>query len=110
MGILERAWKYYDYHMKLWKHEEARNCVRNVIVEQYREKMLSTFRAEIDTWDLWSFASFAIRTIGCSMVNLVSNIGFGKDATHTNILFTVMLIYHCHVISFETIWVSRGAR
>jgi len=37
MGILERAWKYYDYHMKLWKHEEARNCVRNVIVdpEQY---------------------------------------------------------------------------
>jgi hypothetical protein len=43
------------------------------------------FRGEIDTWDFqWSFAR-AIQS-GLSVVpaqNLVSNIGFGADATHT---------------------------
>ncbi len=86
----KRAWKYYDYHMKLWKYEGARNCVRNVLVDPeqyfYREEMLSkAFRGEIDTWDYqWSFAR--LLQSGLSVVpsvNLVSNIGFGKDATHT---------------------------
>ena len=86
----KRAWKHYDYHMKLWKYEGARNCVRNVIVDPeqyfYRQEMLSkTFRGEIDTWDYqWSFAR--LLQSGLSVVpsvNLVSNIGFGKDATHT---------------------------
>ena len=86
----KRAWKHYDYHMKLWKYEGARNCVRNVIVDPeqyfYRQEMLSkAFRGEIDTWDYqWSFAR--LLQSGLSVVpsvNLVSNIGFGKDATHT---------------------------
>lgn len=86
----KRAWKHYDYYMKLWKYEEARNCVRNVIVDPeqylYREEMLSkAFRGELDTWDYqWSFARLlqsGLSVVPC--VNLVSNIGFGKDATHT---------------------------
>lgn len=86
----KRAWKYYDYHMKLWKHESAVNCVRNVLVDpdqyMHREEIFSkTFRREIDTWDSqWSLAR--LLQSGLSVVpsvNLVSNIGFGRDATHT---------------------------
>jgi len=48
--------------------------------------MLSkAFRAEIDTWDYSMELCLSLQS-GLSVVpcvNLVSNIGFGKDATHT---------------------------
>jgi len=45
--------------------------------------MLSTFRAEIDglPMELCSSLQSGLSVVPC--VNLVSNVGFGKDATHT---------------------------
>jgi hypothetical protein len=85
-----RAWRFYDVEMTLWAREEVRNRIKDVFVDPqlYTGRMQAyekCFRGEIDTWDFqWSFAR-AIQS-GLSVVpaqNLVSNIGFGADATHT---------------------------
>jgi hypothetical protein len=86
-----RAWQYYDVDIKEW------------VVLCDKDKFLHTFshRAErkfwktvwdqvavgkIDTWDYqWVFACLNKNAFGIApSVNLVSNIGFGVDATHTN--------------------------
>ena len=43
-------------------------------------------RGEIDTWDYqWAYATFKSGGVSCMpAVNLISNIGFGADATHTH--------------------------
>jgi hypothetical protein len=85
-----RAWKYYDYEMKLWPNQETQKRIRDVLAsdEQFIERaryIQRTFDGSIDTWDFqWAFAR--LTQSGLSVVpsvNLVSNIGFGEDATHT---------------------------
>lgn len=89
-GSWRRAWRHYDVDMRRWADEEARQRVRDVFAEpELYEGRLATYdrvaRGEIDTWDMqWSFVR--IINSGLSVVpsvNLVSNIGFGGDATHT---------------------------
>ena len=89
-GSWRRAWKHYDVDMRLWRDDEARQRVRDVFAEpELYESRLATYekvaRGEVDTWDMqWSFAR--IINSGLSVVpavNLISNIGFGADATHT---------------------------
>lgn len=86
-----RAWQYFDYDMKLWIESEARERIRNVLAsdEQFkvREKIFwQAYREKdvIQCWDYqWSFARLLYS--GLSIVpslNLVLNIGFGKESTH----------------------------
>lgn len=85
-----RAWHYYDVDMPLWRESEIRDRVRDVI--GVKSDFLRRARAfdktasgKIDTWDYqWSFAR--LMQSGLTVVpsvNLISNIGFGRDATHT---------------------------
>jgi hypothetical protein len=85
-----RAWQYYDVNMRLWADQEMKDRVKDVISDekQYmaREKSFEeTFLGRIDTWDYqWSLAR--LLQSGLSIVpavNLVSNLGFRDDATHT---------------------------
>ncbi|MGI0484474.1 glycosyltransferase family 2 protein [Pantanalinema rosaneae CENA516] len=85
-----RAWKYYDDSMHLWTDQHTKDLIRDLLCdkEQFeaREKLFdSVLKREIDTWDyVWSFARLS--QSGLSIVpsiNLVSNLGFGLDATHT---------------------------
>jgi hypothetical protein len=85
-----RAWRHYDVDMSRWADEETRQRVRDVFAdpELYEGRLASydaVYRGKVDTWDMqWSFAR--IIQSGLSVVpavNLVSNIGFGPDATHT---------------------------
>ncbi len=84
-----RAWQYFDYDMKLWIESEARERIRNVLAsdEQFkiREKIFwQAYREKDVFWDYqWSFARLLYS--GLSIVpslNLILNIGFGKEATH----------------------------
>jgi hypothetical protein len=86
----KRAWKYYDYEMSLWTDSELKDRVYDVIASEKeyknREKIFQqVYSGMIDTWDYqWSFAR--LLQSGLSIVpsvNLISNIGFGNDATHT---------------------------
>lgn len=85
-----RAWQYYDVKMSLWRDPAIRAKIRNILGNDhfYRQKALEFDRVvsgSVDTWDYqWSFAQL-VRS-GLAVIpatNLVSNIGFGADATHT---------------------------
>jgi hypothetical protein len=85
-----RAWQYYDFDMTEWKRNSDRKWLRQVI-ENRSELRWWTFNfsmtlgGRIDTWDFrWTLAFFRNRLLNAIPYrNLVSNIGFGPDATHT---------------------------
>jgi hypothetical protein len=79
-------WKYYDFEMKsisddsfleyYWKGRE---------LKYWKDIFWKMKKLEIDTWDYqWTFCIWYLR--GLSIIpqkNLVKNIGFGPEATHT---------------------------
>ena len=86
-----RAWKYYDVDMKLWSKPEIREKIRDVLCDdkQYqirKERFSGVYSGKVDTWDAqWLFAVLLQSGLLVKpSVNLISNIGFGKEATHTN--------------------------
>lgn len=85
-----RSWKNYDVHMKRLP-ELLQNRFFMEKFESRREYrywskvFLSVFSGKVDTWDA-QVCFMAFHTSALSIfpnVNLVSNIGFGIDATHT---------------------------
>ena len=85
-----RAWQAYDVEMKAWDVLKNSAQLRQLCPEPFeagwRREVLDAVRSgEVDTWDYqWAFAK--MRCGGLNVVpavNLVSNIGFGPDATHT---------------------------
>ena len=62
------------------------NCFPNKnIIKEWKQKALVSLDDELDAWDyLWSFRVLMNGGLSISPnKNLVSNIGFGEDATHT---------------------------
>ena len=81
-----RAWKLYDFEMKKWGRIRNSAIIRKQPFFKERNIVFEdTYNKKIDTWDYqWDFA-FAING-GLSViprVNLIQNIGFRSDATHT---------------------------
>ncbi|MDY0386290.1 MAG: hypothetical protein RBT65_04005 [Methanolobus sp.] len=86
----KRAWKEYDEDMKQWKYVRNSSIYNSMFgsKEEFKKNTRiyeQTYEGLIDTWDYqWVFA----RQIhsGLTIVpsrNLISNIGFGNNATHT---------------------------
>lgn len=84
-----RAWQYYDVDMKAWGDQSYKDAVRFFVGdENYSSRCVNyegVYRGDIDTWDFqWSFAQSCQSGLTVvPAVNLISNIGFGDDATHT---------------------------
>lgn len=85
-----RAWKYYDYRLEKlenFKTEKLIDRIDNRAI--FKEYWIPTFERvrnnEIDTWDYqWTFSIWNNQGINIvPNVNLISNIGFGINATHT---------------------------
>lgn len=86
-----RAWQHFDLAMERWPSwrdsgglERCCDCPRETA---YWSKLFDRVRAgRIDTWDYpWLFACWSAGGLtALPRVNLVSNIGFGPDATHTD--------------------------
>ena len=86
-----RAWCYYDYDINAWDKPEVKEKIRAFIADDsHYEVMASRFgqvhpKKEVDTWDYqWFFT--VLSNSGLTIVpsvNLIANIGFGSDATHT---------------------------
>jgi len=85
-----RAWNNADMNIRFWPEWKTSSSWmgfwRDSVVRNYWEKIFDQmYRSEIDTWDYPWFASVWYQG-GLTVtpnVNLVSNIGFGPDATHT---------------------------
>lgn len=85
-----RAWRLYDHSMGDWPafRDEGwlADMIRDEPTSQYwSRKFDSVFRNELDSWAYrWTFACWINQGLSIlPQVNLVSNIGFGADATHT---------------------------
>jgi len=85
-----RAWQHYDVDMKLWPKIRDSNLLRDLLpkrhaVNYWRTIFQNVYDGQIDTWDYqWTFACWIHSGLSIlPSVNLVSNIGFYSDATHT---------------------------
>lgn len=87
-----RAWKYYDYKLRLWRDLRKTCFVEDIVQDQTVAQYWRNLWDEISdtenytmTWDYqWTFACWAQHGLSISpRENLVSNVGFGEDATHT---------------------------
>lgn len=85
-----RAWKNYDKKLSLWPEIKNKNVLKNILYSDREVKMYDhifeqTYQGKIDTWDYqWLFT--VLINNGLSIIpetNLISNIGFGGEATHT---------------------------
>ncbi len=85
-----RAWKHFDFEMKTWPAFKSQGQLAKVFSEpsaiRYWTNIFDlVYENKIDSWAYrWTFSCFSnflLTTIPA--VNLVSNIGFSRDATHT---------------------------
>jgi hypothetical protein len=84
-----RAWQHYDVDMRMWASQGNRKDYLDVFTDElerrfWRNTWQSVCEGKIDTWDYqWVFSCVARKGLSVvPNVNLVSNIGFGEDATH----------------------------
>ena len=83
-----RAWQFYDKDIKEWpklKKSKILYSLLNAREARTYEKILDeVYNGKIDTWDYqWFLARLLQGKAIIPKVNLISNIGFGEDATHT---------------------------
>lgn len=86
-----RAWKHYDVHIKTWSEYKGLDVLsyicENPCEQQYWIDIFDrVFNGAIDTWDYqWVYACWSQNALAILPdSNLVSNIGFGVDETHTS--------------------------
>jgi hypothetical protein len=88
-----RAWKYYDFTLSSVTQDE----IKRKLKYYFKKKSICKYwvdifsimkKGEIDTWDYqWTF--FIWSSYGVAILpnlNLVTNIGFGENATHTKMI------------------------
>ena len=87
-----RAWKHYDLNMSLWPKFRDEGWIEALFKKKgeqdyWRHSFQMVFDGKLDTWDCsWTFAALTHGLLQVSPnVNLISNIGFGPDATHTHV-------------------------
>ncbi len=85
-----RAWQYYDIDMKLWLTVRDNDWLMDILhsksaVRYWENIFQDVFDDLIDTWDYqWTFACWVQSGLTIlPNVNLISNIGFNNEATHT---------------------------
>ena len=86
-----RAWQHYDRSLAFWPAWRDSNAWREQwhdrVERRYWEQAFdAAYRGAVDTWDYQWFATVRYHQglIATPNSNLVSNIGFGNDATHTH--------------------------
>ncbi|MFD1142283.1 nucleotide-diphospho-sugar transferase [Larkinella insperata] len=85
-----RAWAKYDVSMQSYAEFRQNQVIKDLFTDQkvqqfWTEAFDGVYAGQIDTWDyqwcytIWTSGGICV----CPNQNLISNIGFGQDATHT---------------------------
>jgi hypothetical protein len=85
-----RSWENYDIKMTSWPEWKKQNKLKKILDEKqfldyWTWRFNTIFNNQIDTWDFqWTFACWA-NDSPCIIPasNMVKNIGYGEDSTHT---------------------------
>jgi hypothetical protein len=87
-----RSWQHYDIEMKLWPALRETSWLPDILGDpiaiEFWQKIFDKAyagRGNVDYWDYqWTFACWAQSSLAVlANTNLISNIGFREDATHT---------------------------
>lgn len=85
-----RAWQHYDRDMKLWPRIRDCGWLEDLLTDSssvgfWTRIFQSVYEGHINTWDYqWTFTCWTQSGLSIlPSVNLVSNIGFNAEATHT---------------------------
>lgn len=85
-----RAWQHYDVKIANWPQMRKDGWLEhllqdNAAVKFWKEAFQSVYDGQIDTWDhQWTYACWQLNGLtALPRTNLISNIGFGTEATHT---------------------------
>ena len=86
----QRSWKDYRFDLNEWANIDLQKQIRayvgsDLIYQHYGHSFDKMLREHVDTWDFqWSFTLLKTQRLALvSSVNLIENIGFAADATHT---------------------------
>jgi hypothetical protein len=89
-ATFKRAWQYFDFDLSLWQEIKQDKYLRDILADKkaykYWEKIFqNVLDGKINSWAYrWTFACWVQSGLSVlPKINLVQNIGFGKDATHT---------------------------
>ncbi|HEX9782938.1 MAG TPA: hypothetical protein VGA56_09460 [Opitutaceae bacterium] len=87
-----RAWKHYDFEMETWPQRRHGDWMRTISsdprIRAFWREIFDSVYTRTSMHDIWDY-QFAYAVMGAKGVgiapccNLVSNIGWGADATHT---------------------------
>ena len=85
-----RAWKDFDFEMKQWSRVKAEGWLKDILqdegaVKYWEERFESVYEGTLNSWAIrWMFSCWMQNYLTViSNVNLISNIGFGEQSTHT---------------------------
>jgi hypothetical protein len=86
----KRAWKHFEWDMKSWPEFKKEELIKAFCDDPYEQKYWTKifdqmYEGAPDVWDYkWNYSCWAQNgLVILPNTNLVSNIGFGSDATHT---------------------------
>ena len=87
----QRAWRDYRFDLsRPWANPKIREAIRHYVAnefnyQQHAHSLDELVSGRVDTWDFqWAFTQLAHHRVTLvSAVNLVQNLGFAADATHT---------------------------
>ena len=84
----KRAWSVYDVEISAWPSIKTMNYLNDILGEKealkYEKIFDMVYEGKIDTWDYqWFLFRLLNGKAVIPKVNLISNIGFGSEATHT---------------------------
>lgn len=92
----KRAWACYDHRMEIWEQIREGNWLMDILrdeaaAEYWFRRFEDTYNGKVDSWAyVWSLSCWV--NSGLTIlpnVNLVSNIGFGENASHTKNVSTL---------------------
>lgn len=102
-----RAWKYYDGEMKHWPEIRDQKWLNSIfdkssVIYFWNQAFQSVYENKLSSWaTAWAFSCWLQNRLTIiPNVNLVSNIGFGKDSTHTSFYNTKKADIATEVMAF----------
>lgn len=85
-----RAWRWFDFDMKLWPEIRDGDFLKDILIDQNAVKVWtdvfeSTYKGQLNSWATrWTFSAWIQSGLSIlSNVNLISNIGYADEGTHT---------------------------
>jgi len=106
-----RAWSHFNYDISAWDNRETKTRIRATMADdalflnmawRFDQAWQKVLQKEVDIWDWqWYFAILSHEGLAIvPSVNLISNIGFGPNATHTLSRFSRVINRQTYCLEF----------